>query len=576
MTSLHDTHYSHQPLTNFIRVLAALGVRNAIVSPGSRCAPLTLSLARHPSIYTRTISDERSAAFIALGIAQQLNEPVVLACTSGTAALNYAPAIAEAYFQQLPLLVLTADRPPEWVGQQDGQTIFQQGVHGLHTKKSYQLPPDYSHPDSQWFMQRVAAEAFYLSKEFPAGPVHVNVPIREPFYPKTDTQLDYDSPLRVIREWQPTQETAEPFFAELGKEFAQYTRVLIVGGQERREEDLRAHLARLPIGILCDVVSNLQGLPNSIHHQDLFLSQLSEEDKDLLKPKLLITFGKSIISKNVKLFLRKFPPEAHWHIQEKGAVADTFQTLTQVIRLSPLAFFKALRASPFTSDFTYLNTWLQHDRAVRSVLFADKTTHAFEELSVMKAILAQIPKGAKLHLANSMVVRYANFIGLRQEMGIEVFANRGTSGIDGTVSTAVGHALAAPEHLHVLITGDLSFLYDRNALWHVYDVPNLKVIVLNNHGGIIFKMIDGPARLPEADEFFQTKQPLKATPTALEAGWRCYFADNWQSFQDTLQPFWDTNSTKGSLWEIELDGNLVVNELHALKKSIRKKLSEST
>ncbi|MEP2296196.1 thiamine pyrophosphate-binding protein, partial [Algoriphagus sp.] len=142
-------------ITDLVAICAKKGIENAILSPGSRCAPLTLTFARHPEIHSRTISDERSAAFIALGMAQQLDQPVALVCTSGSAALNYFPAVAEAFFQQIPLLILTADRPAEWIDQYDGQTIFQPEVYGKHVKGSFQLPDTASNPDQLWHSSRI-------------------------------------------------------------------------------------------------------------------------------------------------------------------------------------------------------------------------------------------------------------------------------------------------------------------------------------------------------------------------------------------------------------------------------------
>lgn len=153
-----------QPIFNIAEICARKGMRDMVLSPGSRCAPLTLAFVRHPDINTKTISDERSAAFIAIGIAQQTLLTTGLVCTSGSAAYNYAPAIAEAFYQQIPLLILTADRPPEWIDQLDGQTIKQESIYGKHVKASYSLPVDYSHPDSKWFIERTLSEAINLSQ----------------------------------------------------------------------------------------------------------------------------------------------------------------------------------------------------------------------------------------------------------------------------------------------------------------------------------------------------------------------------------------------------------------------------
>jgi 2-succinyl-5-enolpyruvyl-6-hydroxy-3-cyclohexene-1-carboxylate synthase len=187
-----------QPILDLVSLCAKKGIKNAILSPGSRCAPISLAFARHPDIHARTVSDERSAAFIALGMAQQHEKPVALVCTSGSAAYNYAPAIAEAFFQQIPLLVITADRPPEWIDQWDGQTIRQAEIFGKHVKGFFSFPDEFGHPDKIWHANRLANEAINLACEYPAGPVHINIPLREPFYPETGEEFDFNQEIRCI------------------------------------------------------------------------------------------------------------------------------------------------------------------------------------------------------------------------------------------------------------------------------------------------------------------------------------------------------------------------------------------
>ncbi|NJM25731.1 MAG: 2-succinyl-5-enolpyruvyl-6-hydroxy-3-cyclohexene-1-carboxylic-acid synthase, partial [Bacteroidia bacterium] len=195
-----------QPIYDIAALCAAKGITQVILCPGSRCAPLTLAFARHPAIHTRTVFDERSAAFIALGMAQQLQQPVVLVCTSGTAAANFGPAVAEAFFQQIPLVIFTADRPAEWIGQYDGQTIYQSGLYQQHVKHAYSLPQEYDHPDSKWVINRTVNEAINLAASGPRGPVHINVPLREPLYPAHGENITFDEKPRVIEETSPAYE----------------------------------------------------------------------------------------------------------------------------------------------------------------------------------------------------------------------------------------------------------------------------------------------------------------------------------------------------------------------------------
>ncbi|MGB0524467.1 MAG: 2-succinyl-5-enolpyruvyl-6-hydroxy-3-cyclohexene-1-carboxylic-acid synthase [Flammeovirgaceae bacterium] len=509
--------YRLQPIINIASLCAQHGINRIVLSPGSRVAPLTLAFTRHPKIKAYTISDERSAGFIAMGMAQQTDEAVVLACTSGTAAINYGPAIAEAFYQQVPLLIITADRPPEWVDQQDGQTIRQERLHLNHTKGNYQLPVDYAHPDSVWHIERTISEAINLANAFPKGPVHINAPFREPFYPQ-EGEASAGKVGKWIEEVAAEPQLAASVWSGLVNECQQFKKILIVGGQNRRDTELDFVLEKLGIPVVSDIISNLHGVKGSIKHQDAFLGKgLSDDLKKELQPDLLITFGKSVISKNLKLYLRAYRPQQHWHIQPAGQVADVYQSLTKIIRTSPTYFFRefAKRTNVETPD--YQQTWQALDQQVKQCHLHYFNKSNWSELALVKQLLAKLPDHAQLHLSNSMPVRYANLINLESDREVTVWANRGTSGIDGTNSTSVGHALSNAQ-LHVLLTGDLSFLYDRNAFWHNYPLPNLRIVLLNNQGGVIFRMIDGPRKQKELAEYFVTKQALDASNLAKDFG----------------------------------------------------------
>ena len=227
-----------QPVYDIAEICVRHGIQQVVLCPGSRCAPLTLAFARHPKITTRTFSDERSAAFIGMGIAQQTNSPVVLVCTSGSASLNFAPAVAEAFFQQIPLLIFTADRPVEWVDQFDGQTIHQQGIYGTHVKKSFDLPPVDDHPDTAWHINRIVNEAILLSNQFPCGPVHINAPFREPLYPAKGEEITYSKDPRIIERQSFSHAIQEVELIELKKRLHSFKKVMVVAGQHDFDEGL--------------------------------------------------------------------------------------------------------------------------------------------------------------------------------------------------------------------------------------------------------------------------------------------------------------------------------------------------
>jgi 2-succinyl-5-enolpyruvyl-6-hydroxy-3-cyclohexene-1-carboxylate synthase len=568
-----------QPIYDIAALCHQKGLKNAVLCPGSRCAPLTLAFSRHPGIRTRTFSDERSAAFVALGISQQTKSPTILLCTSGTAVYNFAPAVAESFFNQIPLIVFTADRPAEWIAQHDGQTIYQAEIFGKHVKKSFQLPQEYDHADSQWAINRIVNEAINLSLQEPPGPVHINAPFREPLYPSKDEPQQQPSAVRVIAEDNSNFLLSEGAKQKISEYLPQFAHILVVAGQQDTDHflirNLEQFIGKHNIPVVGDVITNLHPMERLIRHTDVFLGQASEGIKTTLRPDLLITFGKSVISKNLKLLLRKFAPKEHWHIQPAGAVTDPFQSVTEVFRANPSSFFLFASGVQRNDQFTlqkqinFRELWEIEERKAIRQLDEFFPQPEFGELELVKEVLKNLPPDANLHLANSMSVRYGNFIGLsHQQKDISVFANRGTSGIDGCTSTVVGHCLVT-EKPNVLITGDLAFFYDRNSFWHNYSLPNLRIVVLNNHGGIIFKMIDGPASLPESEEYFVTHQKLNATYICQEFGFDHLKLDSKRKLKNLMKDFFDFDG-KTKVLELESEGQLNKNIFENLKQKIKK------
>jgi len=537
----------YQPIYDIAELCARKGVTQAVLCPGSRCAPLTIAFSRHDDITVRTFSDERSAAFVASGIAHQTQSPAILVCTSGSAAYNFAPAVAEAFFQEIPLIVFTADRPKEWIDQLDGQTIRQTNIFGAHVKKSFTLPEDYDHPDAVWFIHRTINEAINLAQEFPKGPVHINAPFREPLYPAKEDKIIFSKNLKVIESKSVAQNISDDEIKGFNKRLNGFSKIMILAGQNDFDDALAKTVEKFSQSkhapVVGDILSNLHSRTNVIRYSDTFLGASNDDVKRSLQPELLITFGKSIISKNTKLFLRKYKPKEHWHIQPSGAAADTFQSLTEVIHCEPKVFFSALTSNDGEKKFdgqkkeNFKLIWeAEEHRTVRSMNSYFKTT-SFSELSLVKEFISQLPSRCNLHLANSMAVRYANIIGLEAgKKGIHVYSNRGASGIDGCTSTAVGHSLSN-EAPNFLITGDMAFFYDRNAFWHNYPLSNLHVLMLNNHGGIIFNMIDGPGNVPELHEFFVTNQKLSAEHLCNEYGHVHLHVDSPKRVKNSLKDF---------------------------------------
>ncbi|AWV96878.1 2-succinyl-5-enolpyruvyl-6-hydroxy-3-cyclohexene-1-carboxylic-acid synthase [Arcticibacterium luteifluviistationis] len=498
-----------EPFQQLARLCLQKGVEHVIICPGSRNAALTIAFTRQKGLKCYSVSDERSAAYMALGMALQTGKTSVIICTSGTAALNFAPAVAEAYFQEIPLLVLTADRPPEWVHQYDGQTIFQENLYGKHVKKAFSWSPDQSELD----ISNAAAlsnQALNISQSQPLGPVHINIPIREPFYP--------DKISEISQEWESSlpNKPNTTIDVELFKEtIKKYPKRLLVIGQQHNET-VKKHAAcfadKFGFVLVADTIANANG---KIKNHDQFLKHA---DKSVLNPDLLISTDMSLISKSLKLMLRNGAIKEHWHIQDNPSFIDPFRSLTKKVELKPSLFFEQLETcQSIIIDKEYKNAWLALEKKAETDIKSYFENPVFSEFHILKKLLSLIPADSIIHSGNSMSIRYINALQRFIDPSVMIYCNRGTSGIDGSLSTAVGQAMTTDKNVYCIL-GDLSFQYDKNALWNRYLPDNLKIIILNNAGGIIFNMIDGPKKQDAFNDFFRTEQPNKADLIAQEYG----------------------------------------------------------
>lgn len=527
-------------ITELVGLCASHGITHVVISPGSRSAAISIAFEQHPDIEVKVVADERSAAFIAMGMAQQSQNTVVLVCTSGSASLNYSPAVAEAYYQEIPLLVITADRPPEWIDQYDGQTIQQVDIYGKHAKASFTLSVDFEHPDALWSANRQINQALLSCTSYPLGPVHINVPIREPFYPEKGEKYSF-SAVRKIESISSHISLMDDQWEQLLNSWNESQKRMLVIGQHPRSTVLTRAIERLSaksnITVVNEITGNQHGLKNKISHQDLFLAQ----DKLLEEPELLITIGNSLISKNLKRYLRQHQPKHQWHIRQGDRINDGLQSLTHMLEIEPSSFIESLTKKIDQSHSQESSDWTEINSRTAKKSNAFLSNAEFGELFAIAQCMKSVPSDSLLHLANSMAIRYANFIGVHDE-SIEVFCNRGTSGIDGSNGTAVGTALMTNQTV-TLITGDMAFLYDRNAFWHEYELNNLRIIVLNNSGGGIFGMIPGPKKQKSFEKLFQTHQPLTAENTARDYGIDYTIAKTKSELEEALQTFFNSSET---------------------------------
>lgn len=503
---MKDAIKNTQHVYDLVELCARKGVRHAVLCPGSRCAPLLIGFGKHARIKTLSVTDERSAGFIGLGLAQQTDTPVVLVCTSGTAGQNFAPAVTEAFYQNVPLIVLTADRPPEWIDQWDGQTIHQQTLYGDHLRARL----DFQAGKAALSQAEAALDRAILPV---AGPVHLNVPIHKPFYPQGLDEVRFPV-LNTAPPPGPAVEIPDKHWAVLEGVLQTAEKLLVVAGQQRLDEKLLSMIARLNVPLLGDVISNIHPNAQAIQSADIFF----DSRYDRLRPDFLITIGRSVISENLKQHFRRHKPANHWHIG-LGMVGNPFQSLSRIVSANPYDFFRdwlerGLRPRDQSAWQEQLH---QRDRQVRTHVSNCLQCNSLNQFAAIKRILNALPECKNtLHLSNSMPVRVTNIIGLERP-GPEVWSNRGTCGIDGALSTAVGHALAQPDRPHTLIIGDLAFFYDRNGLWLNRAFPaNLKIIVMNNKGGGIFSLLSGPSDQNELLDLFTTPHQRSVKLAALE------------------------------------------------------------
>ena len=543
----------NQTVFNTSEICFQLGVKHAVFSPGSRNAPLIVSFSRNSKITKKIIPDERAAGFVALGIAQYTKEPVVLCCTSGTALLNYAPAIAEAYYRQIPLIVLSADRPPELIDQRDGQTIRQFEVLKNHVKTTVQLPV-VEHSKDEDHYEKSLVGAVQKSTSGPKGPVHINVPFREPFYPANSQDLKFTSP---------------KYISDLGKQRQEMDfdippcrKVLVLIGQNEFDNSI-IQLTNEVAEILPVIRSPLNNLENGINHVDGFIN-----NQDELVPDLLITSGLSVLSKKLKQFLKTNKPSLHLHFDPDGVPVDTFQSEPRLVKQSIDTVLH--RLMELDLDPSYLKKWEAYESACQNTITEEMKTGEFSEATATKQILAHLQEGSLLHLSNSMPVRYADLFGLKK--GVQSFCNRGTSGIDGCTSTAVGTALVTEER-NVLITGDVAFFYDTNAFFHNYKVPNLKVIIMNNQGGGIFRLIDGPSGLPELEEYFETRHQLTAEYICAQNGFDYYPVGTQSELESHLGKVL-AKSEKTTVMEVFTEPEVNQRVYKKLRKSLNEQVSK--
>ena len=501
-------------------------IQHIVICAGSRNAPLTYGFVENPFFSTYSIVDERSAAFFAMGMAQQLNNPTVVVCTSGSALLNFYPAVAEAFYSNIPLVIISADRMPHLINIGDGQTIQQKGVFEPHLIDFGYLSPDVIHAIDTLFenpnQKLISSEATQKhidikQKEIQkvnedqinrvlnhaiqkSGPVHLNVPMEEPLYGMTtslikitlDTEPDYYQPNVDFKTFKKKWKKAEK-------------KLILVGVNDPNVIDqqwLDLIDSDPSVILMTETTSNLHS-SNAVNSIDSLIAPLEMGNHvffKTFKPQILLTFGGMVVSKKIKKLLRYHSPQEHWHVDPFRAY-DTYYCLTKHFSMTVNSFFSRLLNDYQAPKTNYKSSVLDQYQSQLQKGNAYLRQIPFSDLKAFETIFSNLPDQIHIQLANSSTVRYAQLFDMPK--GAEVFSNRGTSGIDGSTSTAVGAALIN-QNPCLLITGDLSFFYDINGLWNNHIPSSFRVIIINNQGGGIFRILPGEKDSPEYDTYFET------------------------------------------------------------------------
>ena len=493
--------YSNKENINLLTsLLVAKGITDAVVCPGSRNAPIVHNLNEAEQITCHPVTDERSAGFYAVGLAQATGRPVVVCVTSGSALLNVAPAVAEAFYQHVPLIVVSADRPQQWIGQLDGQTLPQQGAFGPMVRRSVQLPEPHDE-EERWLCGRLINEALHLATCKGCAPVHINVPVTEPLFLFDVEKLPETTPFKAHT--LPTTFNVDTF-----KTFAQAKRPMVVLGQ--LPDGAVATDTLCSLSQRCVVLAEPLSSPSyNITHGDEAVRVLTSADgnnvvapdsTDRFAPDAIVYIGGTVVSKAVRRFLRQAKAPTWVVTPNVLEVSDPLMSLTDIVEC-PLEETNALlltlvAATNLSAEHEAFRSRWQR-LLDRCGAHSESYEPPFSQMATVRYFESQLEdlyEDLHVHYANSSAVRLANIYAAHR-----VWCNRGVNGIEGSLSTAAGFSLGTTDKV-VCVIGDLSFFYDQNALWNGRLRGNLRIILLNNHEGGIFSTLPGLDGSPAAHD----------------------------------------------------------------------------
>ena len=557
--------YSNKENVNILTsLLLEYGVSDAVVCPGSRNAPIVHNLSVCEAIRCRPVTDERSAAFYALGLAIATRRPTVVCVTSGSALLNVMPAVAEAAYQHVPLVVISADRPQQWIDQLDGQTIPQSDALGRFVRKAVQLPEPHN-DEERWLCRRLVNEAMHLATCRQGAPVHINVPISEPLFEFNIEQLPQLSRFNNIK-----RAAIKDASMDMPEAFHKAKRPMIVIGQLSHgtvsHETIRSLSEKYVV--MSEPLSNPSYM--TIHFDEAIRYIVSdnssinddEDDKTAYYPDYVIYVGDTLVSKPARRFLRNAKAPSCLITPDAADIHDPLMTLTDIVECdtdSINALLASLCEAADTDERcrfhdrwqSFLDAYAAHADAYAPEYSQMATVKYFEEQ------LADLDIDICVHYANSSAVRLACIYAQHY-----VWCNRGVNGIEGSLSTAAGFSLATHD-MTVCVIGDLSFFYDQNALWNSNLRGNLRIILLNNRGGGIFRQLPGLSDSPAADDLVMASHENTAQGICTQNDIGYMSAKNMDEMQIGIVTLLTRESERPMLLEVFTDSN---DDVKALEK----------
>lgn len=537
-----------------ISMLKQYGIRHLVLSAGSRNVPFVHSVETDPYFKCYSVVDERSAGYFAIGLAQELNEPVLISCTASTASCNYYPPVAEAFYQNVPLVILTSDRDPEMLGQREDQMINQVGMFDRHVRKSVNLPIIYS-KSNELFCQRLLNEALLeLDHNGMKGPVHINVPMNS--YNRTFNVKE----LPIVRKINRFSNYNLSLWNSQVEKLCNSKKIMVICGQKNFVSDelknaIKVFFEKFNSVIVVDQMSNLDfdmGINSIVCMDDNYISIPMMKK---LMPDIVISFGGQVFSGIKGQLKNNYKEFEHWLISENGEVCDLFKGLKNIYECTPEQFFDYFNNKvddQQKNDYNYYNEFKNYVDAIKLPDFAYSSTYA------IKNLVERIPSNSILHLSINDSIRISNFFKISKD--VKVYSNIGTYGIDGCMSTFFGHSVASQEKKSFLIIGDLAYFYDMNSMRLNSIGNNCHILLINNHGGSEFYY--NKTNIPNyGDLHTSARHNTKAEGWVKENNFEYISCKTKEEFDKNIDKF--VNSEKSILFEVFTEMKDDAKEIHS-------------